>query len=200
MTRPLISVGCDFGLVKSGIVLINEEFEIESQNLIRVKSRGAQRLCEIEKTFDHILKPYLPCEVEVFLEGYAYGAKYQRESLAELGGVIRRYLHLAKLDFWVIPPTTLKYFVTGTGKASKNYMKKRTKEQWDKIFKTDDVCDGYGLSRLGMQVMKSLRGKEGYSGLPQNQQDTIKEVLFNQEHFRDVNTATRSGKRKRRVK
>lgn len=198
MTRPLISVGCDFGLVKSGIVLINSSFEIESQNLIRVKSRGAERLCDIERSFDHILKPYLPCEIEVFVEGYAYGAKYQRESLAELGGVMRRYLHLAKLSFWIIPPTSLKFFVTGTGKASKNYMKKCTKEQWDKVFKTDDVCDAYGMSRLGMHVMKSLRGLEGYSHLVQNQQDVIKEVLYNQEHFRDVNTATRSGKRKRR--
>lgn len=198
MNTPLISVGCDFGLVKSGIVLVNDNFEIESQNLIRVKSRGAERLCDIERAFDHILKPYLPCEIEVFVEGYAYGAKYQRESLAELGGVMRRYLHLAKLSFWVIPPTSLKFFVTSTGKASKNYMKKCTKEQWDKIFKTDDVCDAYGMSRLGMHIMKSLRGIEGYSHLPQHQQNVIREVITDQERFRDVNTATRGGRRKKK--
>src|SRR5687768_7418523 len=104
----VISVGCDFGLVKSGIVVLNHNFDIESQNLIRVKSKGAGRLCDIEASFDAIVRQYAPTDMEVFVEGYAYGAKYQRESLAELGGVMRRYLHLASLSFWIIPPTSLK--------------------------------------------------------------------------------------------
>lgn len=193
----MISVGCDFGLVKSGVVLLNDRYEIISQNLIRAKSKGAERLCEIEKAFDLVIRPYLAEDIDVFVEGYAYGAKYQRESLAELGGVMRRYLYLAKINFWIIPPTSLKFFVTGTGKASKNYMKKCTKDYWGQTFKSDDVCDAYGMARLGMELMKSLRGVQGYAHLEPNQQDVIKDLLYHQEFYKNSNTARKRKKRKR---
>lgn len=193
-----LSIGCDFGLVKSGIVLLNEHYGIESQNLIRVKTKGAERLYDIETAFDSIIQPYRPLNIEVFVEGYAYGAKYQRESLAELGGVIRRYLHIANLSYWVIPPTSLKLFVTGTGKASKNYMKKCTKDQWSQVFKSDDVCDAYGMSRLGMHITQALKGDTSYLELPQHQRDVIKDVVSHEEYYRNANTATRGGKRKKK--
>ena len=192
----LISVGCDFGLSKSGIVVLGEEFQIESQNLIKVDSKGAQRLIDIERAFDFIITPYLrEHDVEIFVEGYAYGARYQRESLAELGGVMRRYLHLTKLNYWVIPPNSLKLFVTGTGKATKNYMKKCTKEKWAEIFKSDDICDAYGLARLGMNLMKSLNGMQGFTHLPLNEQKIIREILLNQDFYKNSNTARKRRKR-----
>lgn len=193
-----ISVGCDFGLVKSGVVILNEAFEIESQNLIRVKTKGVERLCDIERAFDAVVQPYRPLNANVFVEGYAYGAKYQRESLAELGGVMRRYLHLAKLDFWIVPPTSLKLFVTGTGKASKNYMKKCTKDQWGKIFKSDDVCDAHGLARLGMTVIQTQRGNLDTATLPEKARDVVLDIVSHPEIYRNSNTAAR--KRKTTVK
>lgn len=201
----MISVGCDFGLRKSGIVLLDDNFEIASQNLLRVgeKTKGAERLVEIEKGFDFIVRPFLNQDLDVFIEGYAYGAKYQRESLAELGGVMRRYLYLAKLNFWVIPPTSLKSYVTGTGKASKNYMKKCTKENWGQNFKNDDVCDAYGMAQLGMSLMKALKGTQGYSHLEKYQQGVIRDVLTNQEFYKNSNTAKKkkhNAKRQRKIK
>lgn len=193
----IASVGCDFGLVKSGIVILNDRNQIESQNLIRVKTKGAERLYDIERAYDSILTPYRPLDLDIFVEGYAYGAKYQRESLAELGGVIRRYLYVNKFNFWIIPPTSIKMFVTGTGKASKNYMKKRTKEKWQQIFKSDDVCDAYGVARLGMQVMKSYRGIEGFAHLPENERDVVRDIVQNAEFYRNANTATKGGKRRK---
>lgn len=187
-----VSVGCDYGLVKSGIVLLNDRLEIESQNLIRVKSKGAERLYDIELAFNSIVQPYMPTDLQVFVEGYAYGAKYQREALAELGGVMRRYLYLSGLTFWVVPPTSLKLFVTGTGKATKNYMKKCTKDKWQQIFKSDDVCDAYGLSRLGMCIIKADSG-EDYSHLPDNERTVITDILTNKHYYQNANTA---GKKK----
>lgn len=185
------------GLSKSGVVILNQEFKIESQNLIKVKSRGAERLVDIERAFDFIIQPYRKeHEVEVFVEGYAYGAKYQRESLAELGGIIRRYLFLSGLDFWIVPPNSLKLFVTGTGRASKNYMKKCTKEKWNEIFKSDDVCDAYGLARLGMNITKALSGVQGYAHLPQNEREVIKEMLSDQQSYKNRSTAGRKKTRK----
>lgn len=187
----MLSIGCDFGLRKSGIVILNDKFEIETQDLIRVheKIKGAQRLLDIETAFHFIVEPFRDQEIEVFVEGYAYGAKYQRESLAELGGVMRRYLHLHNMTFWIIPPTSLKLFVTGTGKATKNYMKKCTKEQWDQVFKSDDVCDAYGMSRLGMTLMKSNRGTQGWAHLHDAGRGVITDILQHPEYYRNSNTA-----------
>lgn len=192
----MISVGCDFGLRKSGIVVLDDGFEILSPNLIQVpqKIKGAQRLIDIEKAYDSILRPYAGEDIEIFVEGYAYGAKYQRESLAELGGVVRRYLHLAGLNFWVIPPTSLKYFVTGTGKATKNYMKKCTKDKWAQSFKSDDVCDAYGMSRLGMCIMHEARGIEGYAHLEGNEFTTVRDIVAHPEYYKNSNTAKKRSK------
>lgn len=198
----MVSIGCDLGLVKSGIVCLNDRFEIQNQDLIKVGSRGAERLVDIERAFDYIVKPYRDQPLEVFVEGYAYEAKYQRESLAELGGVIRRYLYLTNLNYWIIPPTRLKAFVTGSGKATKNYMKKCTKDKWGEIFKSDDVCDAYGLSRLGMCAIKAINGVQGIGHLPQNEQNAIKDIILNQEYYKNSNTSKKrsNGDRKRKTK
>lgn len=190
-------VGCDFGLVKSGIVILNEQGNLVSQALIRVKSRSAQRLVDIEAGFDQLIAPYE--EVLVVVEGYAYGAKYQRESLAELGGVMRRYFCVNELDYWVVPPTMLKSYITGNGKASKNYMKKCTKERWDLTFRSDDVCDAHGLARLGQQMLVLKRFEDVpdvWSALAQHEYEVLDELIHNSSNYLNANTA----KRKRRNK
>jgi len=187
--------GCDLGLSKSGVVVLNDKFEIEEQNLIKVKSKGIERLVDIEKAFKWIIERYKDEELNIFIEGYAYGAKYQRESLAELGGVIRRYIYLASLSFWVVPPRSVKMFVTGTGTASKNYMKKCTKEKWGLTFKSDDVCDAYGISRLGMSVMKVVNGHEGYNHLPQNEQGVIRDIVLNPEWYKNSSTSRKRSRK-----
>lgn len=195
----MISIGCDFGLRKTGVVVLDDTFEIVSQNLIEsgTHAKGAERLVIIENGFNAILDSIEDDEYGVFIEGYAYGAKFQRESLAELGGVIRRNLFLRKQDFWVIPPPSVKKFVTGSGKASKNYMKKCTKDKWGEIFKSDDVCDAYGLSRVGMSVMKALTAypKDEY------ERQVIKDIIDNQDFYRNRSTAGRKqNARKRKTK
>lgn len=187
----MIIVGCDFGLRKSGIVALNESYDISEQSLIKVNSSGAERLYEIEQVFNKLLEPYVEEKsLHIFLEGYAYGAKYQRESLAELGGVMRRYFHVNSLDYWVIPPTSVKLFVTGSGKASKNYMKKCTKEKWGRDFRSDDECDAHGLARVGVSVISALNGLT--SELLPEEATVVEDILNHRDHYQNGNTAKRS--------
>lgn len=190
-------VGCDFGLTNSGLVILNEQGNLVEQALIRVKSRAAQRLIDIEAGFDQLTEPYRH-DLLVFVEGYAYGAKYQRESLAELGGVMRRYFCLHELDYWVIPPTMLKAYITGTGKASKNYMKKCTKEKWDLAFKSDDVCDAHGLARLGQQMLTLKKFQDVpdvWDKLDEYEHKELDELIHNSSNYLNANTARRKKKR-----
>lgn len=193
----MIVVGCDFGLRKSGIVVLNSDFEILSQNLLRVPQdvKGAERLVKIEYGFDSIVQENPREDLVFFVEGYAYGAKYQRESLAELGGVMRRYLYLNKLQFWIIPPTSLKIFVTGTGRAKKNFMKKCTKDRWGLSFKSDDVCDAYGMARLGQTALQVLDGAMDLSQLDSTERQVIEDIVQNPELYRNKNTASNRKKK-----
>ena len=189
----MIVVGCDFGLSKSGIVIVDETYTIQKQHLLKVKSNGARRLYEIEQVFDSLVQSYANEEdIHFFIEGYAYGAKYQRESLAELGGVMRRYFFVNAYDFWVVPPTSVKLFVTASGRASKNYMKKCTKEKWGLTFKSDDECDAHGLARLGVATISSLRGTA--AELLPEESAVVEDILSYRDHYQNGNTAKRSKK------
>lgn len=62
------------------------------------------------------------CDVAA-IEGYAYGSTNQRESLGYLGWTIRATLAALDVPYVDIPPSTLKAFATGNGKAAKQEMK-----------------------------------------------------------------------------
>lgn len=170
--------GLDPGLRHTGLTVLDETFSVESLNLIEVEPSAAKRLVDIETAVDLVLGKYQ--DITVFIEGYAYGAAYQRESLAELGGVLRRYFYMHDITYWVIPPLMLKQFVTGTARANKNYMKKCTKERWDIAFKSDDVCDAYGLARLGVSILNGA-----------TQEPVVAKILADIDNYRGANTARR---------
>ena len=178
-------VGVDAGLVNTGLVVLEEDFETVSFNLIQAEPSPAKRLYDIEVAVDAILSELDNEDLTIFMEGYAYGAKYQRESLAELGGVLRRYFYLEDLPYWIIPPLNLKQFVSGSARANKNYMMKCTREKWGIDFKNDDVCDAYGLARIGVHVLTNSVPTEFYEN------KVVSEILNNKDWYFEPNTAAR---------
>lgn len=69
------------------------------------------------------------------LEGYAYGGTGMTFHLAELGGLLR--WHLARewgIPYIVVPPSTLKKFVTGNGRADKVQMCEVARLVYDRDF------------------------------------------------------------------
>lgn len=84
------------------------------------------------------------------MEGYSYGSQASRSHLAgELGGMI-------KLELWtkrrvhpaIVPPTTLKKFVTGNGQAKKDLMLMSIYKSWGVEFSDDNLGDAYALARV----------------------------------------------------
>ena len=70
--------------------------------------------------------------------------------LGELGGIIRLCLYDAKIPFVIVPPTSLKKFVTGNGSADKKKMHDFVLSKWrqDIDENEDDQCDAYGLAQV----------------------------------------------------
>ena len=115
MSRPKYNiVGLDPSLTSFGIALANGTTKV-----IKPKTKGGERLTHLESEVGTacLLADF------VVIEGYSYGSKFKREALGELGGVIRKKLWELGIPFVEIPPTKLKMFATGNGKADKEEMK-----------------------------------------------------------------------------
>jgi crossover junction endodeoxyribonuclease RuvC len=140
-------LGVDLSLRAPGFAVLDSETEallITSQSL---KSTGPERWQEIIENVKQIIDSYL---IEfVVIEGYAFGAKFHKEDLAEIGGILRYFLFKRRIPFGTVPPATLKKFFTGDGRADK---KKMMCEAFRRGFKcnNDNESDAAALACFGL--------------------------------------------------
>lgn len=87
------------------------------------------------------------------MEGYAYGSQMANMA-GELGAVVKLSLYTALDSFdakypYIIPPTTLKKYVTGKGTGiQKNQMLLHVYKKWGVEFTDDNAADAYSLAHL----------------------------------------------------
>ncbi|WP_328749263.1 MULTISPECIES: hypothetical protein [unclassified Streptomyces] len=86
-------------------------------------------------------------------EGYAYGARYRREELGELGAAMKLALAEVFPDhidrrIHAVAPTTVKKFVTGSGRADKDKMLLAVYMRWKHQASNHDAADAYTLARI----------------------------------------------------
>jgi crossover junction endodeoxyribonuclease RuvC len=143
-------IGIDLSLTGTGIVLIDSEGKITKQNLIETspKTKIELRIAEIASAIHDVIHP----GDALCMEGLAFGARGQ--SMLELAGLhyhIRITLTERELPFRVIPPTTLKKFITGKGNAKKEQMLLQVYKRFGIEFDNNNLADAYGLARMAME-------------------------------------------------
>lgn len=109
--------------------------------------RGVDRLLDIQNHLEYTLGNY-PEINDVAIEGYAFGSQMSN-MLGELGGLVK--VTLRRYNFYplIIPPTTLKKYVTGKGTGvPKSQMVLHVYKKWDAEFSDDNAADSYALARL----------------------------------------------------
>lgn len=90
------------------------------------------------------------------MEGYAHGAKFNREKMGELGGIVKLSWYAAfGEDPIIVSPTVLKKYVTGKGTASKEQMLAGVEAKWGVKFADHNLADAYSLA----QYVKEYGGK-----------------------------------------
>lgn len=94
----------------------------------------------------------------LFVEGYAFGAKYAREALGELGGMLRLAAFERGWSLIVVPPTVLKAYVTGKGTAPKELMILECYKRWEYEAPDNNAADAYALMRLGLDYVAHQSG------------------------------------------
>jgi hypothetical protein len=98
----------------------------------------------------------------VAMEGYARERKNGREESGELAVIVK----LACLEVLpnpvgypaIVPPTSLKKYVTGTGRADKARMLLAVYKKWGAEFTDHNEADAYGLARLAHHLDSGVGG------------------------------------------
>jgi Holliday junction resolvasome RuvABC endonuclease subunit len=113
--------------------------------------RATERMLYLREALQHTLEPF-PEAAGAALEGQSYGSAGQLDQLGRIGGIVELLLaDLYGKAPLIVPPATLKKFVTGSGQATKSLMMKATKVYWGVETTQDDLCDAHGLARIAAE-------------------------------------------------
>ncbi len=126
------------------------------------KGKEIERLVYFEGWFKHFLDLYTHHAFSlggVAMEGYSYGSQNSHaHALGEIGGLTKLLLarrfgvnHPA-LRSLILPPSTVKKFVTGKGNAPKDIMRLEVYKRWGVSFSTTDMTDAYALARAAQVI------------------------------------------------
>ena len=157
MTRIL---AIDPALTATGYAVTNmlDALVIET---IKPKVKGTNRLAYIRGEIIYLMNAYAPDVV--VMEGYNYGAARGKGppgrlfDIGELGGVIKILAWDRSLPMLIVPPASLKMFVTGNGIAQKPEMEATVKVQWHAKVKDDNQADAVGLFYFAQATLEKRK-------------------------------------------
>jgi crossover junction endodeoxyribonuclease RuvC len=104
----------------------------------------------------------------VVVENYSYSSKFVSFTAIEINSAVQYNLYINQIPYILVPPTTLKKFVTGVGNSKKDMMRLEAYKLWGIEAKTDDEVDAISLAMLGMAHLGRL------TGLPKANLEAIK--------------------------
>ena len=148
-------LGIDPSLTGTGVVAL-EDGKIINQQLIKTKpTKGSlDELKRLIKIVDSI--EYGEAELAV-IEGLAFLSR-NTTSLIQLAGLnymIRYKLYKLNIPFIIVPPTSLKKFITSKGNAPKEFMLMEVYKRYGEEFRDNNTCDAYGLAKVGEAIVNS---------------------------------------------
>lgn len=148
-------LGIDQALGKTGVVVLSAESH-RPQYLDTIRTgtaKGAKRLQLIRDSLTRIIEAYGVRFAA--LEGYSIRSVNRPFDLGEVGGVVRLCFLDQRVEYVTVAPTSLKKYVTGSGRADKTNMRSATLEKWGIDIDQDDACDAYGLAHIARALREA---------------------------------------------
>lgn len=150
LQKPKLWVGIDQSYSGFGLVWLDDlDYTTKLFDFTKGKNSDGKRLKIIYDNISWIfwgLEHHYDCYIA--MEGYAHGAKFNREKLGELGGVVKLAVYeVFKKEPMVVSPTVLKKHTTGNGKASKSDMISAVKTKWNTNIVDNNLADAYALAQ-----------------------------------------------------
>ena len=153
-----VYVGIDQSYSGFGLTLYHDDQHWIS-TVTKFDTKGVDRLMEV---WNHVYKSlhgyYI---VDVAMEGYAYGSQMANMA-GELGGIVKLCL-LSEFQRYplIVPPTSLKKYVTGSGNASgKSQIMLHVYKTWKVELLDDNAADSYGLARLASKYASNNKHRD----------------------------------------
>lgn len=141
----MIIYGIDSSLTRTGVW----DGRIERSFLIdATKLRGPERMLYIwDQIVEHLNLKFLPGDL-VVMEGFGMP---QGEAINNIGlsWIIRCNLWTLGVSVLMVAPSTLKKFITGSGKAEKDVILKTILTRWGKDFPTSHEGEAFALATVG---------------------------------------------------
>lgn len=139
------------------VLLTDDDYRVRLFDFSTTQAgEGPARLARIYETLhkEFSLMAFEYDVQHVLIEGYANGAKFGREILGELGGVLRLALHyvIGSSRIRTVAPTALKKYTTGTGVASKDIMLLSVFQKWGISLTDNNLADAYAAARLAQAL------------------------------------------------
>ena len=143
----MIYIGIDLSLTSTGICVLKDK--TYEANIIKTKLKGCARLIYIkDKIEDILLSHFHGRDMLIAIEGYSYGSVGKMADIGELGGVVKTMIFDNNFKTIVIPPTSLKKFITGKGNSPKDIMISKTLKKYNVEFENNNKCDAFGLAQM----------------------------------------------------
>lgn len=137
----------DPSLGSSGYAFYDAEAQLRVGRIMPKTLRGTQRLNFIQGTFLDLV--YKSGAATLVLEGYSMGSRGRVFDIGELGGVLKLAAFQHDIEVLIVPPSTLKKWVTGKGNADKKAMVAAVRRKWKVQTSNNDECDAIALLNFG---------------------------------------------------
>lgn len=157
----------DISISNTGIAILeslpDDEFRLVDKTSLstgktKFPSRFEKKLAILE-LFEFYMKDKVEDLSFFVLENYSYGSKGSIADLAELNGLIKRYIYKHSKPIDVIAPSTVKKQVAGSGRASKEEVAEALKNYIvnldDFKFNNTDETDACAIGIAYAKVMLS---------------------------------------------
>jgi Holliday junction resolvasome RuvABC endonuclease subunit len=152
---PSTILGLDLSLVSTGYCKLNDANKLLEKGTLKFpKLKGMPRLDAITSAITSAITELTDSPSLIVIEGYSMGSKGSRVfSIGELGGIIKYMLWKKNYKIVIVPPKTLKKFITNNGNAGKELMLLKTYKKYGVEFSDNNECDAFGLAKIGQAIL-----------------------------------------------
>lgn len=155
-------IGLDISLMGTGIVILDNNDDVVCNSVYSTdnKSTDVRRQQTIVDAIkgEILSSTVLATKLNVFIEGYAFSRSTGKVfTRAELTGLVKHMLIGLDCNVYIIPPSSLKKFITGKGNADKDAMIQGVFGKWGFHTMNDNIADAYALARYGRRAI-GVRG------------------------------------------
>jgi Holliday junction resolvasome RuvABC endonuclease subunit len=161
--RPSICLGIDQSYTGFGLTAMNEIGAYHTW-VYKSKEKGVDRLLDIEDWLTkRITEVGWRSITDVAVEApvrMSHSALMSGELFYAVRRVLRMELEGEARYPLQVPPSTLKKYVTGKGRAEKSQMMLQVYKKWGAEFNDDNAADSYGLARISNNFADTAYEKE----------------------------------------